>query len=157
MSCFHRKSSPPLWLASSLPSLADYDAAVFSSHRNANVRHAALGLHHAGLLGEFWTCLDYRETAFLKRVVPGSVARQLRRRTFPPELASVMRSSPFRELARMLAPRAGLRSLVRHEQGPLSVDAVYRSLDRTVSQRLNDDRFRGVYAYEDGAEESFRV
>jgi len=124
---------------------------------NANVRHAALGLHRAGLLGEFWTCVDYRETPFLKRIVPGSVARQLRRRTFPPELAPVMRSSPFRELGRMLAPRAGLRSLVRHEQGPLSVDAVYRSLDRTVSQRLTDDRFRGVYAYEDGAEESFHV
>ena len=124
---------------------------------NANVRHAALGLYRAGLLGEFWTCVHYRETPFLRRVVPGSLASQLRRRTFPAELSSVMRSAPFRELGRLIAPRAGLRSLVRHEQGLLSVDAVYRSLDRKVSQRIRDPRFRGVYAYEDGALESFKA
>jgi starch synthase len=124
---------------------------------NANVRHAALGLHKAGLLGEFWTCVHYRETPFLRRVLPGSLSRQLRRRIFPAELSEVMRSSPFRELGRLLAPRAGLRSLVRHEQGPLSVDAVYRSLDRKVSQRIADPRFHGVYAYEDGALESFQA
>jgi starch synthase len=124
---------------------------------NANVRHAALGLHRAALLGEFWTCVHYRETPFLRRVVPGSVATQLRRRTFPPELTELIRSSPLRELGRLIAPRAGLRSLVRHEQGPLSVDAVYRSLDRRVAQRLKQPRFTGVYAYEDGAQESFRV
>lgn len=122
---------------------------------NANVRHAALGLHKAGLLGEFWTCVHYRETPFLRRVLPQALARQLRRRVFPAELSNVIRSSPLRELGRLLAPRAGLRSLVRHEQGPLSVDAVYRSLDRKVSQRIADPRFRGVYAYEDGALESF--
>ena len=124
---------------------------------NANVRHAALGLHRAGLLGEFWTCVHYRETPLLRRVMPGSLARQLQRRTFPAELKSLIRSSPLLELGRMIAPRAGLQSLVRHEQGPLSVDAVYRSLDRKVSQRIADPRFRAVYAYEDGAQESFRA
>lgn len=124
---------------------------------NANVRHAALGLHRAGLLGEFWTCVHYRETPLLRRLVPGPIARQLRRRVFPSELSDVIRTFPLRELARLIAPRAGLRSLVRHEQGPLSVDAVYRSLDRKVSQRLADDRFTAVYAYEDGARESFRA
>lgn len=124
---------------------------------NANVRHAALGLHRAGLLGEFWTCVNYRETPLLRRLLPDAIARQLRRRVFPPELAGVIRSFPMREIGRLLAPRAGLRSLVRHEQGPLSVDAVYRSLDRKVSERLADSRFRAVYAYEDGAKDSFRV
>ncbi|HYP15847.1 MAG TPA: glycosyl transferase family 1, partial [Opitutus sp.] len=124
---------------------------------NANVRHAALGLHRAGLLGEFWTCVNYRETPLLRRLMPGAVARQLQRRVFPAELAESIRSFPMRELGRLIAPRAGLRSLVRHEKGPLSVDAVYRSLDRKVSQRIADDRFRAVYAYEDGARESFRA
>lgn len=124
---------------------------------NANVRHAALGLHRAGLLGEFWTCVNYRETPLLQRLLPASIERQLRRRAFPTELHRVIRSSPLRELGRLLAPRTGLRSLVRHEYGPLSVDAVYRALDRTVSQRLTDDRFTAVYAYEDGALESFRA
>ena len=124
---------------------------------NANVRHAALGLLRAGLLGEFWTCVNYRETRLLRHLVPPALARQLSRRVFPPELAGVTRSFPFREIGRLLAPRAGLRSLVRHERGPLSVDAVYRSLDRKVSQRVRDDRFRAVYAYEDGARETFRA
>lgn len=124
---------------------------------NANVRHAALGLHRAGLLGEFWTCVHYRETPLLRRVLPGSVRRQLQRRAFPPELNGKIYSAPLRELGRMLAPRAGLRSLVRHEHGPLSVDAVYRSLDRRVSERLRSGAFSGAYAYEDGAQASFRV
>lgn len=124
---------------------------------NANVRHAALGLHRAGLLGEFWTCVNYRETPLLRRIVPGPLAKQLRRRVFPAELSESIRTFPMREIGRLLAPRAGLRSLVRHEQGPLSVDAVYRSLDRKVSERLADPRFRAVYAYEDGARESFRA
>ncbi|HYD83125.1 MAG TPA: glycosyl transferase family 1, partial [Opitutus sp.] len=124
---------------------------------NANVRHAALGLHRAGLLGEFWTCVNYRETPLLRRMLPTSLSRQLGRRTFPTELADSIRTFPLREIGRLLAPRAGLRSLVQHEKGPLSVDAVYRSLDRRVSQRLEDERFTAVYAYEDGARESFRV
>ncbi len=124
---------------------------------NANVRHAALGLHRAGLLGELWTCVNYRESPWHRRVLPASIARQLRRRTFPAELGTVIRTFPLREIGRLLAPRAGLRSLVRHEHGPLSVDAVYHSLDRRVSERLSDQRFRAVYAYEDGAHESFRV
>lgn len=124
---------------------------------NANVRHAALGLHRAGLLGEFWTSVNYRESPLLERMLPGALSRQLRRRSFPAELEGKIHSAPLRELGRMLAPRAGLRGLVRHERGPLSVDAVYRALDRRVSERLTDDRFLGVYAYEDGALESFRV
>lgn len=124
---------------------------------NANVRHAALGLHRAGLLGEFWTCVNYRETPLLRHLLPRSVARQLSRRTFPDELAARIRTFPLRELGRLLAPRAGLRALVHHERGPLSVDAVYRSLDRKVSERVASGRFTGVYAYEDGARESFRV
>lgn len=124
---------------------------------NANVRNAALGLHRAGLLGEFWTCVHYRESPWMRRVLPPALTRQLRRRVFPAELAPSIRSFPLREIGRLLAPRAGLRSLVRHEKGPLSVDAVYRSLDRKVSERLADDRFRAVYAYEDGARESFQT
>jgi glycosyltransferase involved in cell wall biosynthesis len=124
---------------------------------NANVRYAALGLHRAGLLGEFWTCVNYREPPLLSRVLPGGIHRQLKRREFPPELAEAMRSFPLRELGRLFAPRAGLGSLVRHEHGPLSVDAVYRSLDRKVSERVSDNQFTGVYAYEDGALETFRV
>ena len=124
---------------------------------NANVRHAALGMQRAKLLGEFWTCLNFQDNPVLRRILPGSLSGQMKRRSFPKELSPRMRSFPYREIVRLLAPRAGLRSLVRHETGPFSVDAVYHSLDRKISARLETGRFRGVYAYEDGAEASFQV
>lgn len=123
---------------------------------NANVRHAALGLHRAGLLGEFWTSVNYRP-GLIQKLLPRGIAAQLRRRVFPEELASAMRSQPFHEAMRLLAPKLGMRSWVRHETGRFSVDAVYRALDRRVAQRLRNGNFRGVYAYEDGAEFSFRA
>ncbi|MEO6569756.1 MAG: glycosyltransferase family 4 protein, partial [Opitutaceae bacterium] len=82
---------------------------------------------------------------------------QLGRRAFPQELASTIRTRPFHEIIRLLAPRVGLRNWVRHETGAFSVDAVYRALDRQVSRRIEEKQFRGVYAYEDGAEFSFRA
>ena len=123
---------------------------------NANVRHAALALRRRRLLGEFWTCLNYRDRA-LFRLLPGGVRRQLQRRANPPELLPCLHTFPVRELARLLAPRAGLDRLVRHETGMFSIDAVYRALDRRVSRRLRAGDFRGIYAYEDGAADSFRT
>ena len=124
---------------------------------NANVRHAALALHRANLLGEFWTCLNYRDRSILNRLLPRPLIRQLRRRTNPRELQPYLHTFPFRELMRLLAPRAGLSDLVRHETGIFSVDSVYHSLDRHISRRLADPQFEAVYAYEDGAEHAFRA
>jgi alpha-maltose-1-phosphate synthase len=124
---------------------------------NANVRHAALGLHRAGLLDEFWTCVNYRPPAWLAPVIPKKIRVQLQRRTFPEELAAAIRTRPLHEMMRLLAPRVGMQSLIRHETGRFSVDAVYRALDRQVSGRLRQKKFRGIYAYEDGAAFSFRA
>ncbi|AHF92575.1 glycosyl transferase family 1 [Opitutaceae bacterium TAV5] len=122
---------------------------------NANARHAALGLFRAGLTAEFWTCLHYRAPALLERLLPARVAGQLRRRAWPPELSDAIRTRPFRELMRHVAPRLGLAGLTAHETGVFSVDAVYRALDRAVARRLGRGGFRAVYAYEDGARSSF--
>jgi starch synthase len=122
---------------------------------NANVRHAALGLFRAGLLDEFWTCLNFHPPALLERLLPGRVVGQLRRRAYPSELATAIHSRPFHEVVRLFAPKLGLSGLVTHETGRFSVDAVYRALDRAVARRLRHDRFRAIYAYEDGARDSF--
>ncbi|MBV9618691.1 MAG: glycosyltransferase family 4 protein, partial [Verrucomicrobia bacterium] len=66
------------------------------------------------------------------------------------------RALPVREAMRLLAGAAGLSS--RHETGPLSIDSVFRGLDKKVAQRVRKiDKIRAVYAYEDGALESFRA
>lgn len=124
---------------------------------NANVRHAALGLFRAGLLEEFWTCLNFRAPPLLERMLPGQMTNQLRRRAFPPELATAIRSRPMHEVVRLFAPKFGFRGLVKHETGPFSVDAVYRALDQAVARRLTRGQFRAVYAYEDGAQYSFQA
>ena len=123
---------------------------------NANVRQAALALHEAGLLGEFWTSINYEPPAWLERWLPGGFKAQMKRRSFPPELSEHIRAFPAKELVRLFAPRAGLRRLVRHETGPFSVDAIYSSLDQRAARRLNVSDFTGVYAYEDGAAHLFR-
>lgn len=123
---------------------------------NANVRHAALGLHRAGLLGEFWTCLNHRPGG-LSRLLPAGVRTQLGRRSFPDELQATIHTRPLREFARLMAHRVGLQQLARHEHGVLSVDAVYQALDKDVARRLANRRFDAVYAYEDGAATSFRA
>lgn len=123
---------------------------------NTNVRHAALGLFRAGLLGEFWTAVNYRVPPALERLLPARLRTQFRRRAFADELAPRMHARPFHELMRLLAPRLGLGRLVRHETGRFSVDAVYRALDRAVRERLRSGAFDAVYAYEDGAEFAFR-
>ena len=122
---------------------------------NANVRHAALGLFHAGLLGEFWTCLNFHAPALLERMLPARIIGQLRRRAYPSELTPAIHTRPLREVVRLFAPKLGFPGLVKHETGRFSVDAVYRALDRAVARRLGQRAFSAVYAYEDGAQFSF--
>lgn len=122
---------------------------------NANALHAALALFRAGLLEEFWTCLNLRPPALVERLLPARFANKLRRRSLPDELSAAIRTRPFHEIVRHLAPRVGLPGLVRHEHGPFSIDGVYRSLDRAVARRVRDGKFKAVYGYEDGARCSF--
>jgi starch synthase len=124
---------------------------------NANVRHAALALHEAGLLRELWTGYAHRPGGWVDRCLPSGLARQFRRREFPPELTPYLHTMAWRELARLAAPRVGLRHWTRHEDGWLSVDGVYRALDARVARRIarRGRDVAGVYAYEDGAAASF--
>jgi glycosyltransferase involved in cell wall biosynthesis len=66
----------------------------------------------------------------------------------------------MREIVRLAAGALGLHGLTQHESGWASVDAVYHGLDSAVAAQLRGrrgDRVRAVYAYDDGALESFRV
>lgn len=119
---------------------------------NANVRSTALALDEAGLLAEFWTCVNWRDDSSVARVLPERIRRQLRRRSFSELPASKVHSAPLRELGRHLANAAGWSWPTRQNSGPYSIDAVYRSLDRSVARRLHEaDGLRGVYVPEGGA------
>lgn len=124
---------------------------------NANVRQTLQAIDDAGLLAEFWTCINWKPDSALARMVPGSVRQQFARRTFAPTRAKI-RTLPWREVCRLLALRTGQEKLTRHETGVCSVDAVFRGLDRHVAKQIR--RFpdlKGVYAQEDGALDTFKV
>jgi starch synthase len=124
---------------------------------NVFSRQAAAALQEAGLLAEFWTCLDWRAGSFADRLLPSALTRQLRRRSLPESLRGRVRTAPARELVRLLAARLpGGHWLTRHETGLFCVDAVFRDMDRRAARRLPLLRnLSGVYAYEDGAAATF--
>src|SRR5690606_28475893 len=61
---------------------------------------------------------------------------------------------PFLELGRMASQKLGFQKALKHEKGIFSVDKVYKDLDSEVSKKL--EKISAVYAYEDGAFESFK-
>lgn len=127
---------------------------------NQNVRQTALAFAEAGLLAEFWTCVNWRRGHFLDRLlgISGELRNELRRRSFPAGLAPFLCTFPWREWGRQFAGQLGWSRLTKEETGLFSVDAVYRSLDRRVARRLATRlRINVVYAYDDGALETFRV
>lgn len=127
---------------------------------NANVRATASGLNEAGLLAEFRTCIATFPGSWLDACGAWAPLAELRRRQFDAGLMPKTHTWPWREAGRALAAKAGFASLIKHEVGWLSVDAVYQSFDRHVAATLSRAAQRGakaVYAYEDGAEFSFQA
>lgn len=125
---------------------------------NQNVRHAATALARAGMLGEFWTCVRWKDGGLLDRCLPDGMRRELRRRSFPAELDPFIRTSPWREWGRQIAIRCGLGRLTTGESRVFSVDAIFRALDRRVAARIAScPAATAVYGYDDGALETFRA
>ena len=124
---------------------------------NANVRAVLDGLEAAGLLECFCTAIaTYPGNTFDKLSRLGLFA-DFKRRAFSPSIELHTHVYPWLELGRLLAMRLGLKNLTRHETGMLSVDAIYRNLDRRVAGRLRRKPTQAIYAYEDGAEYSFEM
>jgi starch synthase len=121
---------------------------------NANVRAAAEAFHSVGWLTAFHTGLAWPAYPWLP------AALQRRGVRLP---ARLLKLHPQLEPARLLAVRAGLKSLIRHEAGPLSVDRVYHQVDASVAASLERAAHRSrplpqvMYAYEDGAHATFEA
>jgi alpha-maltose-1-phosphate synthase len=127
---------------------------------NQNVRHAALAFAETDLLAEFWTGVSWKQNGLLDRLAAISprLHGELRRRSFPPELAPFVRTVSGREWGRLIAGRLGWERLSHSESGRFSVDAVYRALDRRVAERIVSGlTIKAIHAYDDGALASFRA
>ena len=131
---------------------------ILLSHATGNefVRAALDAFDRAGMLGEFWTTLSWDPDSPINRILPSRFRDILRRRSFPDAIRSRTRTIPLRETIRLLAGAVGVS--FEHETGIFSIDAVLRELDRKVAQRLREiNNCDSVYAYEDGALETFRT
>ena len=126
---------------------------------NANVRAALAGLLDAGMLEQFHTSIATFPGNGWDLLGRTSLGREFQRRFFDRRLRPLTVQYPFRELARMFAGRLNLNAFYRHETGMFSIDAVYRAQDKAVANRLRraPGTFSGVYAYEDGALETFKA
>lgn len=128
------------------------------SHPSGNTffRAAARAFYKAGLLQELDSGICWRSDSILARFLPPSLARQLRRRSFPEVPIALQHDHPWRELSRLIVG-GSFPWLIRHEQGPFSIDVVYQRFDRHVASRLPSlSSLRGVYAYEDCAMHTFK-
>ncbi len=130
---------------------------VVVSHPTGNEFCRALlaGMDRAAMLAEFHTTL-WRSSRDGGAVFPLGWCRSLlERRTYDLPAKSI-RGSAWREAVRLLAGKAGLGWLTRHEDGWASVDRVFQAVDRRVARSLRRERVTAVYAYEDGARLTFQ-
>jgi len=126
---------------------------------NANVRASAMGLVESNLLQEFHTSIACFPGSFLNSVGAISFLSEIRRRSYDRSLRPFTHMSPVLEAGRLISLKAGFNSFTKQETGIFSVETVIRGLDKKVSRRLNTairKGVTGVYAYEDGAEFTFK-
>lgn len=121
---------------------------------NVNVREIAKALAGAGFLGKFYTCIAVFQNTFSYLISTYGPLKEFRRRSFTSKLKPFTGTRPFLELGRMASQKLGYQNALKHEQGIFCVDKVYKDLDSHVSKKLNNNS--AVYAYEDGACESFK-
>lgn len=127
---------------------------------NANVRAAAYGFLESHMLSCFYTSLASFPGSVLDSIAAvGGPFAEIRRRQLKSELRPFTKLVPWREIGRLLSSRTGVHKLVEHEKGAFCVDAVYNGLDKQVASNLQGYIKVGataVYAYEDGAEMTFK-
>ena len=121
---------------------------------NVNVREVADAFVKAGFLEKFYTCIAVFQNTISYSLSTFGPLKEFRRRSFPSKLKPFTCTRPFLELGRMASQKLGYQNALKHEQGIFCVDKVYRDLDSHVSKKLNNNI--AVYAYEDGACESFK-
>ncbi|MFN3588952.1 MAG: glycosyltransferase family 4 protein [Spirosomataceae bacterium] len=124
---------------------------IIISHPTGNqfVKFATKALLESNILDKYLTGIAVRESSTIVRVI-----KEFGRRGISKDLHVKTQGNPYRELGRHLFNKIGIPYLTRHEVGYFSVDQVYRQHDIFTSKHL--DNQDAVYAYEDGALETFR-
>ena len=126
---------------------------------NRNVRAIIESFSQSGELLRFGTTISADPSSAWLKFLPAGFRREWLRRSYPvPD--ELIWTHPLRELARMGLSRTGPKYLTRHEKGWASIYSVYKEFDAAVARNLawfsKGKKLKGVYAYEDGALETFK-
>lgn len=127
---------------------------------NQNVRSVVEALQKEHILQQFYTSVAVFEGDLYDRLANIKLFADFRKRRFSPKLKFQTKKYPQKELIRMLALKVGFHKLITHEKGKYSIDEVYRFLDKKVAQNIlsyQNPSMKSIYAYEDGALESFKA
>jgi len=123
---------------------------------NANVRAAATALANENILGKFYTTIASFPGNMFDAVSNFPRLAEIKRRQYNPVLEPYTQMLvPWLEAGRILAPKMGMKKLTKNETGFFNISRIYNEFDKKVAQRLEHDKFDGIYAYEDGAFHSF--
>lgn len=123
---------------------------------NTNFRAASRAFHSQGILRELNSCICWNPDSPLAQLLPKFLRRQLSRRAFRDIPLYLQHSYPTREAVRLLSGNFYIDWLHQHEKGLLSFDAIYRSFDRHVANRLRSlTNLSAIYAYEDASLNTF--
>lgn len=134
---------------------------VLISHPTSNEcnRAAVYGLYEENMLAQFHTAVASFPGSFLDSMSTLGAFSAISRRRLKSALKPHTTTWPWMELGRQMALKAGLKELIHHETGLLSVDAVYRNFDKKVALALPLAQQKGataVYAYLDAAFYTFQ-
>ncbi len=116
---------------------------------NENTRHAVLALCKTEMLAAFITCIACLPGNIYYKLANLPGLSEFKKRSFDPCLSKYIIIYPFRELLRLLKRKIKFIPTV-------TVDDVYHHIDRKVKMYIGKHSVDGVYAYDDGALETFR-
>jgi glycosyltransferase involved in cell wall biosynthesis len=126
---------------------------------NRNLRQVILSLNQTGQLAKFYTTFCSLPNNFWINVLPAKTRNEFLRRSYPIPPDKI-ETDPLIELARIILPKLGFSNVVNREHGWASINSVYRHLDKKLALDLSliapNNNIEGVYAYEDGAFETFK-
>ena len=124
---------------------------------NFNVRMTAKALYEAELLEEFHSCLCLPKSNFIINIFGKKVREEYERRVFLNIPQKLQFSHPYREIARIANQRLNIINNDNDKISGISIDSIYKDFDSQIAARLkNNDKARAIYAYEDGAKNSFK-
>lgn len=125
---------------------------------NANSKNLLQSFVNHKLLLKLFTTIALFSGQLLYQLSSNPSFKVLKRRSLDKRWQPFTRSNSIYEFGRLLASKLGLKFLVKHENGFFCIDRVYRKHDQWVASnlaKLKKEGLIGVYAYEDGALNTF--